>query len=220
STPWLLAVSKPGGLNVEHLPRYPSVQDWAVEYTRRPGATKEPYIGIIHRLDRPTSGLVLLAKRKTALVDLQGQFSRREVRKTYLALTRTPLPDAKGRLQHYLLKDNLNHRTHVATRPGGGAREAVLDYEALPPPSGNSSLYAYLIRPHTGRYHQIRAQLAALGSPIAGDATYHDPLPWDADSGIALHAYSLAFTDPQSGKRQLLTAPPPPHWPKLELEKI
>ncbi|MEZ4988531.1 MAG: RNA pseudouridine synthase [Saprospiraceae bacterium] len=171
---------------------------------------------LVHRLDRPVSGIVLFAKRKDAMQELHRQFREREVRKTYLAIVAQEPPSTSGTLVHYLRKQKGKNGTTVLDQPETDTQEAHLDYTLI----GKSDRYFLLrIDLHTGRYHQIRAQLAHIGCPIRGDAKYgfrrRNP-----DRNIDLHAWQLVVTHPSSHRTERLTALPPdtPLWKGFNLD--
>jgi len=195
----LLAIDKPCGLVVERDPYgYPSVEEWA--------RGQYPFAGIVHRLDRPVSGLLLIAKKKSALKALNRQFEARTVEKTYLAIVEKALPLSEGSLEHWLARDRKGQKALVAEQGAKGAFLCQLEYKVLETlPSGLSLLE---IRPLTGKFHQIRAQLAASGCPILGDEKYGAALPYRPD-GIGLHAWKLSFMEPQEGRPLSLVAPVP-----------
>lgn len=201
-SPWLLAINKPAGLLVEKSPYYPSVEAWAEAYIA--AQTSKPFIGIIHRLDRPVSGVLLLAKKKAALKDLNAQFSQHQTEKVYLALVEKAPPAASGTLTHWLQKDIKNKKALVFSQPAKNAVECRLDYHILQ----KEGIYNLLrIQLHTGKFHQIRAQLAAIGCPIVGDEKYGATLPYQPDT-IALHAWKLTFRDPLTQASTIVEAPP------------
>ncbi len=207
----LLAIDKPAGLNVERWPGFSSVEDWVADYL---GAGRRAvFVGIIHRLDRPVSGVLLLAKKKSALLALNEQFRQREVAKSYQALVEQPLPEMSGELVHWLRKDQAAKRAYAYNRPTGQAQEARIYYQQL----GVMPLGTALeIRPDAGKYHQIRVQLAAAGSPIVGDALYGAQSTFFPDA-IALHAARLTFFDPAGGQEVTVESLPPWHVPVLPM---
>lgn len=198
-----VAVHKPAGLLVEPHPQYPSVVSLLQEQQGLPHREK-PFFGVVHRLDRPVSGLVLLARNKPALRALNELFARRRIRKTYLALVEEALPQRAGDLQHYLGRDESRRRAVVFDQPGDERQLCRLHYRSLGDRPGGHLLE---IHPRTGRFHQIRAQLAAAGRPIIGDTTYGSGKSFGAES-IALHAFRLGFDDPLSGQPIRLELPP------------
>jgi 23S rRNA pseudouridine1911/1915/1917 synthase len=180
-----------------------------VQWKRR-GATKPAYVGIVHRLDRVTSGALLLARKKSVLVRLNSHFAERRAEKVYWAVTAAALPSPTGELHDYLLRDAGRKRAVVSRRPVPGGKEAQLSYELLREDRG---LYLYVVRPTTGRFHQIRAQLAAAGAPIFGDQLY-DSTRILGSYRIALHARQLAFPAPGDPEEYVrVTAPLPDYWP-------
>jgi 23S rRNA pseudouridine1911/1915/1917 synthase len=163
----------------------------------------------IHRLDRPASGVVLFAKTKTATTSLSDQFRERTVRKTYLAVVKDPPPAPEGTLQHLLNKNSKTNRAGI-TGDANEGQLSELTYRLL----GSSDNYHLLeIVLRTGRHHQIRAQLAAIGCPIKGDVKYGSRRG-NRDRSIHLHAWKLSFRHPVSGEPVELTTPPPadPVW--------
>ena len=150
------------------------------------------YLGVIHRLDRPVSGVVLFARTSKAAGRLARQFREREVQKTYWALVEGRLPrERSGRLEDRLLREGKGGTVKVASPAAAGARTAVLSYKVVARRPGRALLE---IRLETGVKHQIRVQLAARGFPVAGDVRY-GARPLSA-GWIALHARRLTFTHP------------------------
>ena len=207
--PGWAVINKPAGIATERHFQYDTVEGRALESWKRPGATKPPYVGIVHRLDRVTSGVLVLARRKSTLVRLNESFARGRTHKVYRAVTSAPLPAEEGRLRHYLVRNPTNKRAVANVRPVPGGKEAVLEYRLL---RSEGQRYEYEIRPQTGRFHQIRAQLAAAGAPIVGDADYGSQLIL-GDARIALHAHTLSFPDPNGEATITVTADLPDYWP-------
>lgn len=199
-----VVINKPAGIATEKNFTNDTVEARAQVQWKRPNSPKDPFVGIVHRLDRPVSGALLLARNKSTLVALNRAFEDQLVDKTYLALTERPLPLAAGQLKHYLARDQFGRKAVASTRPTPGARESVLNYRLL----GNlADRYLWEITPITGRFHQIRVQLATAGAPIIGDVTYGSPhlhLP----EAICLHAHRLTFPDP-AGATVVVEAPLP-----------
>ena len=210
-----VAINKTAGIGVERHFQYDTVEQRAIQQFRRTGASKPPYIGIVHRLDRVSSGCLLLARNKTTLVELQQQFERREIKKIYWALVQSAPPKEKGKLQHYLLKDRTGKKAIATSRSLKQAKLAELSYQVIKAVSDHFLLEIDL---HSGRFHQIRAQLAAIGCPIIGDQLYGSA---DIDFGrghrIGLHARQLTFKAIKAigGKPEEITveAPLPAYWP-------
>jgi len=159
---------------------------------RRPRSPKLPFVGIVHRLDRPVSGCLLLAKNKSTLRLLNKAFEDKRVKKTYVALTDAALPAEKGTLKHYLARDKFGRKAIASSRPLPNAKESILEYRLLQKTDGG---YLYEITPITGRFHQIRVQLATAGAPIVGDVTYGSERIYLPEC-ICLHACRLVFPDP------------------------
>lgn len=158
-------------------------------------------IHIIHRLDRPASGVVLFAKNKKALAALNEQFRARQIEKVYLAVVKNK-PEAKqGKLIHTLKKNNAGTKAILAK----DGKTAELEYEVIDSIDNYHLLKIKLI---TGRFHQIRAQLAAIGCPIKGDVKYGFKRG-NKDRSIHLHAWKLSFTHPISQEQETITAPIP-----------
>jgi 23S rRNA pseudouridine1911/1915/1917 synthase len=171
-------------------------------------------VQLVHRLDRPASGVVLLAKNAKALAALNEQFRQREVQKTYLAVVETLPPQPTGRLEHWIWKNAQTNRSSISIEKGDpAAQQAILEYQHL----GSSERYHLLeVNLLTGRHHQIRAQLAALGCIIKGDVKYGARRS-NKDRSIHLHAWKLSFKHPVTQEKVVLTAPLPsdPVWDAL-----
>lgn len=199
-----LAVNKPSGMIVERSPfEKPTVEDLVWQYLEE--TQKRPFLGIVHRLDRVTSGVLLLAKRKSALRHLNQQFADRSVQKTYLAiLAKAPTPK-KGKLEHWLEKDQKHKIAQVFAQAGGKRQRATLHYEVIQEAEG---FFLTKILPETGRFHQIRAQFAAVDCPIVGDEKYGSKVD-PAHRLIALHAASLSFVNPEDDRLVGITASTP-----------
>jgi 23S rRNA pseudouridine1911/1915/1917 synthase len=182
-----IAISKPAGIQTELNPFGPSAESLVTEYLSR--QYRNPFVGIVHRIDRPTSGLLIFAKKKGMLKQLNQIFSDRQVSKTYLAKVDNLSLPAKGKLEHWLYTDRANRKAIVYNHKKNGARLCQLEYEVLSE-DVSSSQSLLEVKPLTGRYHQIRAQFAAIGSPIIGDAHYGSSLDYQPNC-IMLHAWKL-----------------------------
>lgn len=203
SAQWI-AVNKPAGLNVEQLWDYPSVENHIKQYLQRPNSPKEPYVGIVHRLDRPVSGVLLVAKKKQALKLLNEQFASRKVQKTYWALCENAPAKAAAHLEHYIFKDQKAKKAIAYTQARKHAVQARLSYKVIRQINGFTLLE---VKPITGKFHQIRVQLASIGCPIVGDVKYGAKAIAQANT-IALHAYSLSFYEPKdNGFKNIFIAP-------------
>ena len=162
----------------------------------------------VHRIDRPASGLVVFGRKDSATAHLGEQFKNRKAGKTYLAAVGEMPPEMSGTLRHFLRKSNKANKALIVDEEKG--KEAVLEYQVL----GSIENYHLLeIIPRTGRYHQIRAQLAAIGCPIKGDVKYGFRRS-NKDRSIHLHAWKLTIRHPVSGELLTLEAPLPddPVW--------
>lgn len=157
---------------------------------------------VVHRIDRPVSGVALFAKTKTAVKGINAQFKTRGIEKTYLAVVSAPPPSPTGHLVHYLLKNTKKNIAQAFDDERPGTEKAELEYELL----GSGDRYHFLkINLITGRHHQIRAQLAAIGCIVKGDVKYGARRN-NTDRSIHLHAWKLAFDHPVSGERVTLMA--------------
>jgi 23S rRNA pseudouridine1911/1915/1917 synthase len=159
----------------------------------------------IHRIDRPASGVVLFAKSKKGLARLNAQFQNKSIKKTYLAIVKNKPAASEGELKHYLRKNGKTNKSHVFEEAVKGAKEAILNYKVI----GSTDNYHLLeVGLETGRHHQIRAQLAAIGSPIKGDVKYGARRS-NKNRSIHLHAWKLAFQHPVTLETVELVAPLP-----------
>ena len=160
------------------------------------------YIGLVHRLDRPTSGVMVFARTSKAAARLSEQVRGREFEKTYLAvLTAVPEPE-RGELRHWLAKDGAAHVARVTQSNAPGAKEAALAYEVLAVQDG---LCLVRVRLLTGRFHQIRAQFADIGCSVYGDMKYG---PRNVKAPLALHACRLCLVHPTQKKRMCFDSQP------------
>jgi 23S rRNA pseudouridine1911/1915/1917 synthase len=210
-----LALNKPAGLLTQgDVSGEPTVIDAAREYLKtkyaKPGNV---FIGLVHRLDRPTSGVVILARTSKAAGRLSEQFREGKVEKVYWALVEGNCPDEAGEWSDALRKDERRNLVEVVAAGTPGSRDAALAYRVLERRQGVSFLE---VRPKTGRSHQIRVQLASHGLPIIGDKKYGARTTLRALDGktrVALHARSLTFKHPTVPEVISLTAPVPADWP-------
>jgi len=163
------------------------------------------FCGVIHRIDRPVSGVVLLAKTSKALSRMNELFREREIEKVYWAVVRGKPESEEGNLVHYLKKNEKENRSYTVKEGIGGALRAELGYKILKAGDNYSLLE---IKPLTGRHHQIRVQLSSMGCPIAGDVKYGDRRGND-DKSICLHARQLNFMHPVQKESLSISANPP-----------
>ncbi|MGM9810834.1 MAG: RluA family pseudouridine synthase [Paludibacteraceae bacterium] len=187
------------------------VKAYIKEKYHKPG---EVFLGVTHRLDRPTSGVVLFARTSKALTRLNEMFkSHEQIQKTYWAIVEhAPVP-AEGRLVHRLVRNEKLNKSFVAKDGARDAKEARLSYRTL----ARGERYTLVeVQLETGRHHQIRCQLAAIGCPIKGDLKYGAKRS-NPDGGISLHARQVAFIHPVSKQPITITAPVPDEriWQEL-----
>ncbi len=152
----------------------------------------EVFLGVVHRLDRPVSGVVIFARTSKALSRLNKMFQDKEVKKTYWALVAELPEEDSGRLVHYILKNSEKNKSYAFPKPRAGAKEAILNYRLI---SGLKNYYMLEVDLETGRHHQIRCQLAKIGCPIRGDLKYGFPRS-NKDGSISLHARKIEFVHP------------------------
>ena len=189
-----------------------TVKAYIKEKYQKPG---EVFLGVTHRLDRPTTGVVLFARTSKALSRLNDMFkSHEKIRKTYWAIVQSPPPTSQGRLENYLWRNEKQNKSFVVKPGTKDAKHAALSYKVI----AQSDRYTLLeINLETGRHHQIRCQLAALGCPIRGDLKYGAKRS-NPDGGISLHARKIEFIHPVSKLPIVITAPIPEDtlWRTLE----
>ena len=178
------------------------VKDYIKEKYQKPGNV---FLGVVHRLDRPVSGLVVFARTSKALSRLNEMFRTGEVHKTYWAITKNMPAIEEGRLEHWLVRNEKQNKSYAYTKEKPGAKKAVLEYKMI----GRTDNYSLLeVRLLTGRHHQIRCQLAKMGCPIRGDLKYGAPRS-NPDGSISLHAHRLTFEHPVSHLQIDVKAPLP-----------
>lgn len=163
------------------------------------------YVGVIHRLDRPTSGVIVFSKTSKALPRMNKLFKTQEVRKIYWAIVENKPKNTKGSLVDYLKKNEKQNKSYVVEKGTKDAKEAIMDYELI----GESDRYFLLeVNIQTGRHHQIRAQLANIGCTIKGDLKYGSKSS-NKNGGISLHARSVKFIHPVRGEEVSIVAKVP-----------
>jgi 23S rRNA pseudouridine1911/1915/1917 synthase len=204
-----LAVAKPAGFLSTHYQGKEETLDRAVKsyLKEKYGKPGNVFLGIVHRLDRAVSGVLLFARTSKAAARLAEQFRHGTVEKVYWAIVEGRPARLAGTLEDWLQKDRTTRRVRVVDPQTPGARRALLHYQSKARHSGLTWLE---VRPQTGRTHQLRDQLAHHGHPIYGDAKYGSVQSFDG--AIALHARSLTFLHPVRHEPITLVAEVPPIW--------
>ncbi len=182
------------------------VKAYIKEKYNKPG---DVFLGIVHRLDRPVSGVVIFARTSKALTRLNRMFAEKDIRKTYWAIVKNRPPEIEEELHHYIGKNEEKNRASVSIKPRPGFKEAVLRYKVM---SASNNYYLLEIELMTGRHHQIRAQLARIGCPIRGDLKYGYARS-NENGGISLHSRSIEFEHPVSHEQIRIVAETPKNEP-------
>lgn len=207
----LLIVNKPAGWLVQgDKTGDTTLTDWSRKYIKekynKPG---EVYLHPVHRLDRPVSGLVTFARTSKASERLNRLFREDQVKKKYLAVVQDIPPESEGKLVHWLIKDGNKNLVKAYHKERKEAKKAELTFELLQVQKNQSLL---MVKPKTGRPHQIRVQLASMKCPIIGDLRYGKGAP-NPDKSISLHAFQLSFIHPvRKEPLQLTCAPKGQSW--------
>lgn len=203
----LLAINKVAGMLVQgdetgDMPLVEHAKLYIKDQYQKPGAV---FLGVVHRLDRPVSGVVVFARTSKALERMNALFRDRETEKVYWAVVGKRPPKTADTLVHWLRKDEAKNKTTAFSRETEHALRSELRYTVV---ADAGQFFLLEVRPLTGRPHQIRVQLAMLGCPIVGDLKYGyaDPLP---DASIGLHALRLQFVHPVKKAALKIEAPPP-----------
>ena len=183
------------------------IKEYLKEKYQKPGNV---FCGVIHRLDRPTSGVVLFAKTSKGLERLNKQFRDKETNKVYWAVTGNEPSTKNGTLINYLKKNEGQNKSYVHSTEVPGSKKAILNYKVI---ASSDNYFLLEIQLETGRHHQIRAQLSSIGCPIKGDVKYGAKRP-NKDLSISLHARELSFMHPTTKEQISITAPVPedPLW--------
>lgn len=178
------------------------VKEYIKEKYNKPG---EVFLGVVHRLDRPTTGIVVFARTSKALTRLNELFKNRETQKTYWAIVKNKPEKNADTLVHYLKRNEKNNSSKAHIKEVPNSQLASLDYQTI---ATLTNYFALEINLHTGRHHQIRAQLSAINSPIKGDLKYGFDRS-NTDGGIHLHARKLELIHPVTKSELLIIAPTP-----------
>jgi 23S rRNA pseudouridine1911/1915/1917 synthase len=163
------------------------------------------FLGVVHRLDRPVGGVLLFARTSKALGRLNKIFQSREVKKIYWAIVRERPPEDQGILIHFIKKNEKQNKSYVYDHEVKGSKMASLSYKVI---ARSERYYLVEVELHTGRHHQIRAQLAAVGCPVKGDMKYGFSRS-NTDGSISLLSRRIEFSHPVSKKEMSVTAPCP-----------
>ena len=187
------------------------VKEYIKDKYNKPG---EVFLGVVHRLDRPTTGIVVFARTSKALTRLNELFKNRETQKTYWAIVKKKPQKPEDKLVHFLKRNEKNNTSKAHINEVPESKIASLDYRII---KELTHYFALEINLHTGRHHQIRAQLSAIGSPIKGDLKYGFDRS-NPDGGIHLHARQLVFVHPVSKENIIViaSAPEDPVWNALK----
>ena len=178
------------------------VKSYLKEKYNKPGNV---YLGVVHRLDRPTSGIVLFAKTSKALPRLNKLFQEKAAQKTYWALVKNAPPKKSDTLVHFLKRNPKQNKSYAHIKEVPESKKAILEYRLL---KKLDNYFLLEVDLHTGRHHQIRSQLSAIGSPIKGDLKYGFDRS-NKDASIHLHARELKFIHPVKKEEIQIIAPPP-----------
>ena len=203
----LIAVNKTGsdlvqGDDTGDEPLSDKVKAYIKKKYNKPG---DVFLGVVHRLDRPVSGVVLFARTSKALGRMNKMFQDKEVKKTYWAVVKELPEEDEATLRHFILKDSKKNKSYAFPKMRSGAKEAILSYKMI---SSSASFHLLEVDLQTGRHHQIRCQLAKIGCPIRGDLKYGFPRS-NPNGGITLHARKIRFTHPVTKEALEIVAPVP-----------
>ncbi len=179
-----------------------TIKAWIKEKYAKPGNV---FLGVVHRLDRPVSGLVVFAKTSKALSRLNDMFRKGEVKKTYWAMVQTPPAEPEGTLTNWLVRNEKQNKSYAYDHEVPNAKKAILEYKTV----GQTEHYTLLeVNLLTGRHHQIRCQLSAIGCPIKGDLKYGARRS-NPDGSISLLSRTVEFIHPVSKENISVVSPLP-----------
>ncbi len=216
----IIAINKSSGDIVQgdktgDLPLNEKIKVYLKNTYHKPGNV---FCGVVHRIDRPVSGVVLFAKTSKALARMNEMIKNREIHKFYWGIVKDKPENQEATLVHYIKKNEQTNKSIVSLKEKKDFQRAELIYKQL---ASSDKYYLLEIELKTGRHHQIRAQLAAIGCPLKGDLKYGFPRS-NADASISLHAKSVSFYHPVSGKEINVVAPVPdePLWKFFEAKML
>lgn len=178
------------------------IKAYIKEKYNKPG---DVYLGTVHRIDRPVSGVVVFARTSKAADRLSAAFKNREVKKTYWAIVKNPPPKQHDIIRHFLMKNEKQNKSYASPIPKEGYLESALRYEIIDKSDG---YYLIKVNPFSGRHHQIRVQLSTIGCAIKGDLKYGFDRS-NKDASISLHAREISFKHPVKDEFVTITAPVP-----------
>jgi 23S rRNA pseudouridine1911/1915/1917 synthase len=204
-----LAIVKPAGVPSTHFDGGEETIDRSVKAYLKAKYAKpgNVFLGIVHRLDKPTSGVLLFARTSKAAARLAEQFREAAIEKVYWAVIEGDMPQPAGTLEDWLRKDESAGRVGVVSSETPGAKRALVHYHRK---AGHGGLTLLELRPQTGRTHQLRVQLSQRRHPVVGDFKYGSETPFTP--GIALHARRLTFLHPTRAEQVTITAEVPRSW--------
>ncbi|MBR1799157.1 MAG: RluA family pseudouridine synthase [Bacteroidales bacterium] len=202
----LIAINKRVGqiVQADKTGDVPLIDELKAFIKQRDGKPGNVFCGLIHRLDRPVSGVVLFAKTSKALSRMTVMVRDRQLTKSYWAVVKNAPPNKQALVEDYLKKNEAQNKSYVVDANTPGAKVARLEYALVATSDGGYHLLEVNLL--TGRHHQIRCQLAHMGSPIKGDLKYGAPRS-NADGSISLHARRIAFEHPVSHEQLTIVAP-------------
>lgn len=190
-----------------------AVKNYIKEKYNKPG---EVFLGTVHRIDRPTTGIVLFARTSKALARLNQMFQDKNIQKTYWAVTENKPSNEQGKLIHFLTRNEKQNKSYASETEKSGSKKAELNYRYV----GKSNHYYFIVvEPLTGRHHQIRVQLSTIGCVIKGDLKYGAKRS-NPDGSIHLHAQKVEFVHPVSKEKIIITANPPDEANWNEFKKL
>jgi 23S rRNA pseudouridine1911/1915/1917 synthase len=194
-------------------PLVDKVKDYIKEKYNKPG---DVFLGVPHRIDRPTTGIVIFCRNSRSLERINQMFKDKAIKKTYWAIVKSKPPADSGKLLHYMKRNEQQNKSYASDEMKPGSQAAELDYKIL---ASSDRFFLLEIDLHTGRHHQIRAQLSKIGCPIKGDLKYGYDRS-NEDASISLHARKVSFLHPSKKELVEIVAPVPEDklWKFFELQ--